>query len=964
MIFGRVLLLIICILFCCDFARSQEYGYTHYDTRDGLPNSNVHGISQDKDGFIWFATETGFSRFDGTHFRNFTTADGLPSNEVFGTFIDSRNRIWITSFKNAICYYSNGKIHNQKNDSVLNRISINSEVLWYAEDSTGRIIITGRYQVFILSGENKLTEIQAVHEDVQRGSPIPRFFLNAGFGTFYCSTISLPPLFPVCINGINSISIYPSSVPESKGMKNYLCSDGNHFVFYSAKIKKTRTVFFAKSTTPKSVRYINDSLIAVYSYRDDSGIKIYNAYTESYTDMYLPFHYPHDVFEDRDRNIWMSTAGSGVFKLNPLAVKTYRFGSEKEPLPVFDIRKLGNALYAGSSGAQYWHIITQGTNKEGPFAVHPVVNTNRLQLLRENKTPVYINFGGHDFLEINKKISDSKKGTGNLKTGLFFNDTLLISSHSKTALYKINKNVVEELNVLHSGRSTCAYKKDGIYYAGTLNGLFAITAGGTETFLGKNIPILRNRISAFAETADGTLWIGTYEQGIVGYKQGRITANITMDSGGLSSNIVRCLYASGNNLWAGTEKGLNKIDLTGNRPVVVAKFTEEDGLNADIINSVYTAGSLVFAGTSKGLCSFDTAKIITHASCDIKITGITVSGKELEPGTSLILERKDNNISFQFAGLSFLSSGNILYRYRLYGLNDQWQTTDKSYLNYPSLPPGGYTLQLIAVNKFGDSSRILEQYFYIKPAIWETTLFRAGALLLFLGILFFSVQFYFRRVNLKERKDRSTERKIAELEQMALRAQMNPHFIFNCLNSIQHYILKQDAKGANHYLSRFAHLVRRILDNSVKLYIPLTDEIAFLDNYLELEQLQTGGAFTYSIEKGSLPEPEKIMVPNMVIQPYVENAVKHGIGTKGTSIQVRFSHAAEQNILKCVVEDNGGGIKPAGTEKSYHSKGMSITQERIEKLSSLYNERKIKLTVESPVPAAAAGTRVTIEFSL
>jgi hypothetical protein len=531
-------------------------------------------------------------------------------------------------------------------------------------------------------------------------------------------------------------------------------------------------------------------------------------------------------------------------------------------------------------------------------------------------------------------------------------------------LYKINKNVVEELNVLHSGRSTCAYKKDGIYYAGTLNGLFAITAGGTETFLGKNIPILRNRISAFAETADGTLWIGTYEQGIVGYKQGRITANITMDSGGLSSNIVRCLYASGNNLWAGTEKGLNKIDLTGNRPVVVAKFTEEDGLNADIINSVYTAGSLVFAGTSKGLCSFDTAKIITHASCDIKITGITVSGKELEPGTSLILERKDNNISFQFAGLSFLSSGNILYRYRLYGLNDQWQTTDKSYLNYPSLPPGGYTLQLIAVNKFGDSSRILEQYFYIKPAIWETTLFRAGALLLFLGILFFSVQFYFRRVNLKERKDRSTERKIAELEQMALRAQMNPHFIFNCLNSIQHYILKQDAKGANHYLSRFAHLVRRILDNSVKLYIPLTDEIAFLDNYLELEQLQTGGAFTYSIEKGSLPEPEKIMVPNMVIQPYVENAVKHGIGTKGTSIQVRFSHAAEQNILKCVVEDNGGGIKPAGTEKSYHSKGMSITQERIEKLSSLYNERKIKLTVESPVPAAAAGTRVTIEFSL
>src|SRR5215831_9885537 len=131
-------------------ANAQEYSYSHYDTKDGLAGSTVYCGAQDKDGFLWFGTETGLSRFDGTHFQDFTTADGLPDNEIVRLFVDSKNRVWILPFRNSLCYYWKGKIHNQENDTLLHKFPFGSEVIDIAENKKGDILITERNQAYII----------------------------------------------------------------------------------------------------------------------------------------------------------------------------------------------------------------------------------------------------------------------------------------------------------------------------------------------------------------------------------------------------------------------------------------------------------------------------------------------------------------------------------------------------------------------------------------------------------------------------------------------------------------------------------------------------------------------------------------------------------------------------------------------------------------------------------------------
>src|SRR5580692_1289106 len=139
-------------------SRSQEYSYTHYDISDGLAGSTVYCITQDKDGFIWTGTETGVSRFDGTHFRNFTTKDGLPDVEILQMFSDSRGRVWMAPFRKSICYYFNGKIYNQENDSLLRRLQFKGNVENFAEDAAGNILVQERAALHLISPSGMVDE--------------------------------------------------------------------------------------------------------------------------------------------------------------------------------------------------------------------------------------------------------------------------------------------------------------------------------------------------------------------------------------------------------------------------------------------------------------------------------------------------------------------------------------------------------------------------------------------------------------------------------------------------------------------------------------------------------------------------------------------------------------------------------------------------------------------------------------
>lgn len=213
-----------------------------------------------------------------------------------------------------------------------------------------------------------------------------------------------------------------------------------------------------------------------------------------------------------------------------------------------------------------------------------------------------------------------------------------------------------------------------------------------------------------------------------------------------------------------------------------------------------------------------------------------------------------------------------------------------------------------------------------------------------------------------------TENEKLQSDYNFLKMQIDPHFIFNCLQSVDNYILKNDTAKASHYLNRFSTLMRRTLEYGPETETKLSEEIANLDLYLQLEQMRTSEAFQFRIDVSAVADPGFIKIPSMIIQPYVENAVQHGInkGGKGDTITLTFTEA--EDILTCVVEDNGPGILHTQAVKSnrlsgHKSMGTDITQQRIQTYNSL-GKGRISVHTEDRDAAGdgQTGTRVTLQF--
>lgn len=938
---------------------SQQYSYAHYSTKDGLAGSTVHGIAQDKDGFLWFATETGLSRFDGTHFQNYTRADGLPSNEIFGVFVDSKNRTWFTSFQNAICYYWKGKIYNQQNDPVLKKLNFTAIVSSLAENSQGEILIgcNSINEHYVLKNDTDIVKLSGTHFDITHGIP-----------TFYAGVVLLPKTVRALVK--ENDSYYP---PHNKtkyilARGAYLFRRGNgtspsDSAFYFPANNQPGYSFWL-SAEIRHIEYLDDSTLAIMRY-NSGGVTLFNLHKRQFIATYLPEYTVHTAFKDIEGCIWFSTKEAGVFRLNNPTFKNSVFYNKKSPLGVLSIQKMNDGIYVGTEHSQYWKLKPIQTDEGLNCWYDPVKVNADMGFLNKERYKQLINYSSSNFFRFAFKNQQS------IKTLFTFNDTLLISSSLDASLFHLPSR--RKIRQLHNGRTTTAYKHDNTYYIGTLNGLYAITENGKKVFLGDENPLFKSRISSFAEDNNGILWVATYDAGVIGYRNGKIIANITQRNGNLSSDICRCIFISGNILWVGTEKGLNKVDITSGRYTTTEKFTANDGLGSDIINTVYADGNMIYVGTPNGLTYFEQDKVPKHSICYIRLNGISVSGIKQDPNKNhIVLENKDNNIRFEFSGISFLSSGDITYRYRLLGLNNEWRTIKENTLNYPLLPSGRYTLQLQAVNKFNDPSDILNYSFEIKKSLQEKPWFIASLYIIASIIIWIALQWRIRQIREKEKAKRTINQKIARLEQMALRAQMNPHFIFNCLNSIQHYIIKQDVKGANFYLTQFADLVRKTLENSAKINVPLSEEISYLSHYLELERLQLANRFEYVID-AEIENKDQIMIPNMVIQPYIENAVKHGVSQlkEGGLIKLTFSYDSNQNVLECIVEDNGAGItymrEKQRQEKNTHlSKGMSITSSRIEILNQLYpGDEFISVQVSDALEnVSECGTLITLRFPL
>jgi hypothetical protein len=385
---------------------------------------------------------------------------------------------------------------------------------------------------------------------------------------------------------------------------------------------------------------------------------------------------------------------------------------------------------------------------------------------------------------------------------------------------------------------------------------------------------------------------------------------------------------------------------------------------------LYADDSMIYVGTPAGLSYFNDSKVQTGELCHLRLLGLINSGKDrINDTANLTIPYQAKDIRFEFVGISYRSVGSIQYRYRMLGLDSMWRETSETFLDYPSLPSGGYVFQLEATNKFGVRSSMLSLPFRVQTPYWEAVWFKMSLFTILIGLTWMLVGWRIRYLRNRQQEKEHLIRQRAEMENTALLAQMNPHFIFNCLNSIQQFVFDKDMMATNEYISSFARLIRATLNHSSRPFISVAEEVEYLTDYLSLEKMRFKNKMDYFVEVETGLDTDDLLLPPMLLQPYVENCVRHGLRHKTNGqgyVHIHFWKLGEK--LTVTIRDNGIGRKKAleyktGEHIEYQSKGMSLTSSRIEMINVLYKS-KIEVSIEDMLDGAGRpdGTRIVIEF--
>lgn len=407
-------------------------------------------------------------------------------------------------------------------------------------------------------------------------------------------------------------------------------------------------------------------------------------------------------------------------------------------------------------------------------------------------------------------------------------------------------------------------------------------------------------------------------------------------------------------------------------------FDQSNGLSSpDNKSFLYANGHLILGQAGRfdyyklsGLDNYSTAVTPYLSSIVIdtnRVYGRTGSGNS----QTIMLDHQQNAISFSFSASEFFFPERIEYAYKLVPLDQDWHYAN--YFNrkvvYSRLSPGKYTFLLKAQMQGGNWNTVPVGYtIIIKPAWWQTKLFTASLLISILLAVILLAKWRIRKIRLQEREKLQMEKQILELEARALRAQMNPHFIFNCINSIKSLIQEEEKAKSVTYLTIFSKLIRTLFNNADKKEISLYDEIETCKYYLQLEAMRFDTKFAYSVTIDPDIDLKSIQVPALIIQPFIENAIWHGIVPRNGGGHVWLHVANKEGSIEIVIEDDGIGREASRQNRSaskliHQSKGVNLTQTRLE-LNNLLQQRQAQLEIvdKKDVKGVAAGTRVVIRL--
>ncbi|MEZ5173628.1 MAG: histidine kinase [Bacteroidia bacterium] len=476
--------------------------------------------------------------------------------------------------------------------------------------------------------------------------------------------------------------------------------------------------------------------------------------------------------------------------------------------------------------------------------------------------------------------------------------------------------------------------------------------------------------------ADSTLWLNIANLGIAKINPNTNKIQFTGRSRGLSGTRIGCMNTDlSGNLWMIHENGISVLIAESG---LVRNFGSDYGLVFKTPNFIGPGDDgLMYAGGEDRLVGFHPEALLKDFGGGvIYITEIKLFNNDFNANKtaniidSLNLNYDENYLSFAFTVPDINTRSDFYYYSLLSGFDKDWVSCGtKGEVNYSGLPPGKYELNLRAKNASGAwCSPAKKIVLIINPPFWKTWWFRISVILIVLFCIYLIYRFRVKQIERKAREENLLAEKMRELENMALRSQMNPHFIFNCLNSINSYIVKSKPDEASMYVTKFSRLIRLILDNSRSASIPLEKELTALKLYIDMENLRFNNRLNYEI----IAEPglDWVPVPPMIIQPFVENAIWHGLLHSNNPGYIKINISAEGEFLICKITDNGIGRKAAAELKSKSSLknkslGMQVTKSRI-KSYNLSDEEGENPEIRDVVDenGEAAGTEVILKIRI
>ncbi len=938
----RYILFWMLAIFCVStVARSQGLMIRNFNVKDGLANATVYAAVQDKDGFIWFSTPTGVSKFDGKRFRNYAKKDGLTDNDVVKLTADSKGRVWFFTLNGKPSFYYNNIIHNEENDTTL-AFNSHGHYLQYAFEGAGGS------PIWFLNSNNRslLYNGKRITYDKQGLSGFDVRFLLARDSIFHPlqsafrvetlkdpnnpeqKIISVPP-FPVDDPEFRSrINKHPVVI-----LKNSL---------YSFRFKDAICFFngpeWGIREDISDICLDNDNLW-VGTQRALYLIKNFFKGERKVTRL-LENHYITSLLKDRDGNIWITTFGDGVYYI-PYKNFYFSYLDNTNGLyshSIFSIckDKKTDLLLIGQNAGILNTMDAQGTIRQ--FTLDTTTGRNSLLSIlpyKENNVLIATDNALFQFNTLTQRPSLLR--SVKMLKDVDVSPSGKIRIAAKNQVIALDNNyVIPDLDMVVT---SIASIDDSTYFVGTNNGLYYCSDNNRQLVRPGNNTHLKQSIKDL-KWINGFLWIGTSDQGIYVMHHDSVVRHLST-ANGLASDICQQLYYDGvGKLYVATNKGVSVINVANQQ--IVRNITSNDGLMSDDIRGVYSDDDMLYIATSNGLCYFRGNNLpVDSVPPVIYLSNFRYGDSTFMPAKDFIhLYQRKASFEAEFGTIVFDLPDQVEYQYNFSGDSTTgWVTTMSNIIPFPDLQPGIYKLMVRARKYKSDWSQPLNLNISILPRWYQQWWARGILLLLGLLVILFILRYIVRRIKQSEKRKTEYNRRIAELEAKALTNQMNPHFIFNSLNSVQHLILEKEEKQALNFLADFATLMRQMLNNSRKSYISLEEEIAFLTRYLELEKIRFAHSFSYKFILQESLKDYTIYIPPMIIQPIVENAIKHGLAPKNSSGCLEIRLEMVDDLLYCSVDDDGIGWDKSNTLKStrlvkHESTALSVIKERLQIIKS------------------------------